>query len=36
MSMPTLESCPLSQRASAALEMSLTHLPPAKIKDKQR
>ena len=34
MSMPTLKSCPFSQRASAALEKSLTHLLPAKIKEK--
>ena len=36
MSMPTLKSCPFSQRASAALEKSLTHLLPAKIKENQQ
>ena len=33
-SMPASESSPLSQRVSAALEMSLGLLPPAQIKDK--
>ena len=32
--MPTSESSPLSQRVSAALEMSLRLLQPAQIKDK--